>query len=68
MKKKKKKKENEIAKKELLELCFDEYKKNNKNPNAYTIYKWVIENPNQSKDNYEQMKKELFNDEWFEII
>ena len=65
---KKKKQENEIAKKELLELCFDEYKKNNKNPNAYTIYKWVIENPNQSKDNYEQMKKELYNDEWFEII
>ena len=64
---KKKKQENEIAKKELLELCFDEYKKNNKNPNAYTIYKWVIENPNQSKDNYEQMKKELYNDEWFEI-
>ena len=64
--KKKKKKENEIAKKELLELCYDEYQKNNKSPNVYYIYKWIMKNPNEKKEIYEEKKKELLYDDWLD--
>ena len=63
---KKKKQENEIAKKELLELCLDEYQKNNNNPNIFYIYKWIMNNPNEKKEIYEEKKKELLYDDWLD--
>ncbi len=58
---------NEMAKRELLELCLKE-NENKKNPNVYYIVQWIEENPNATYEQYKEMEKELYNNEWFEII
>ena len=58
---------NEMAKKELLHLCLEEYKKNENNPNVYYIYKWIEKNPNETYEKYKEMEKELYNNDWLEL-
>ena len=56
-----------MAKRELLELCLKE-NENKNNPNAYYIVQWIEKNPNATYEQYKEMEKELYNNEWFEII
>ncbi len=57
-----------MAKKELLHLCLEEYKKNENNPNVYYIFKWIEKNPNETYEKYKEMEKELYNNDWLELF